>query len=394
MGSEQCRTEDLCDRSQRVEPTEAEVARDRSQPGEPSDAALVRDRSQPVSIRDVARAAGFSYQTVSRVINESPNVSDATRDAVLAAIAELRFRPNRAARALAGGPLQAVTVLATSTSLYGYAAAIEGIEEATREVGFAMGFRTLKGVEPEAMHEAVERAIEPASGLIVIAFDPAGALALECVPPEVPTAAMIQAPAAGLTPAPSHVWIDEFAAAKAATKYLLDLGHQTVHHVPIPDWSGSTPRLAGWRAALQEAGVQPGLVLKGGWTAEWGYEAGLALAKQPEVTAVLCGNDEIALGLMRAMYENGRAIPEDVSVIGFDDVPYARFAFPALTTVRQDFKALGRVCFARLLELGEAGLSIGHAETPQAELVVRETAGPPASATEGSSARPPPRATA
>jgi DNA-binding LacI/PurR family transcriptional regulator len=365
---------------------------DRSQPVSDSTETPVRDRSRSASIRDVARAAGVSYQTVSRVINESPNVSGTTRTAVLAAISELKFRPNRAARALAGGPLQGVTVLATNTSLYGYAAAIEGIEEATREVGFAMGFRTLKGVEPEEMREAVERAIEPASGLIVIAFDRAGALALESVPADVPTAAMIQAPRSGSESPPSSVWIDEFAAAKEATQYLLNLGHRTVHHVPIPDWSGATPRLEGWKSALQEAGVEAPPVPKGGWTAEWGYEAGATLAKKPNVTAVLCGNDELALGLMRAMHESGRRIPSDVSVIGFDDVPYAKFSFPALTTVRQDFKTLGKVCFARLLELAEAGVVIGRATAPQAELVVRETAGPPPAEQEDLAARSPPGA--
>lgn len=349
---------------------------DRSQQDQAESAPPGRDRSHPVSIRDVARAAGVSYQTVSRVINESPNVRESTRSAVLAAISDLRFRPNRAARALAGGPLQGVIVLATNTGLYGYSAAIEGIEEATREVGFAMGFRTLNGVGPDEMREAVERAVEPASGLIVIAFDRVGTLALEGVPADVPTAAMIQAPPADFTPPPSWVWIDEFAAAKQAVEYLLGLGHDTVHYVSIPDGSG-TSRLEGWRAALDEAGIDAPPVLKEGWTAEWGYEAGITLARQPAVTAVLCGNDDIAFGLMRAMHECGRRVPSDVSVIGFDDVPHARFSCPALTTVRQDFKALGKVCFARLLGFAEAPQSIALAARPKAELVLRETTGPP-----------------
>lgn len=368
----------------------AEAQCDRSHEHDADNRAAPHEGSRPVSIRDVARAAGVSHQTVSRVINGRPNVSNATRHAVEAVISDLRFRPNRAARALAGGPLQAVTVLATSTSLYGYSAAIEGIEEATREVGFAMGFRTLKGVEPEAIRETVELAIDPAGGLIVIAFDPAGALALECVPPEVPHAAMIQAPRSGLMPLRSAVWIDEFAAAKEATEYLLGLGHRTVHHVAIPDWSGATPRVEGWRAALGEAGIEPPPLLKGGWVAESGYDAGLALAGRRDVTAVLCGNDDIALGLIRAMRESGRSVPGDVSVIGFDDVPYARFAFPALTTVRQDFKALGKVCFARLLETVDAAPPARHTKAPKAELIIRETAGRPAAETESSTARPPP----
>ncbi|MBV9804653.1 MAG: LacI family DNA-binding transcriptional regulator [Solirubrobacterales bacterium] len=330
-----------------------------------------------MSIRDVARAAGVSHQTVSRVINDSPNVSEGTREAVLATISALGFRPNRAARALAGGPVQSVTVLATNTSRYGYAAAIQGVEEATQEIGFGMGFRTLEGIASEDMPAAVEYAVEPAGALIVIAFDPAGALALECAPSRIPTAAMIQAPPPGVVPRQPAVWIDEFAAAKQATEYLLGLGHRTVHHLPIPSWWGTTPRLAGWNAALQQAGLPVPALLAGGWTAEWGYEAASALTRDRSVTAVLCGNDDIAIGAMRAMHEAGRAVPDDVSIIGFDDVPHARFVCPALTTVRQDFATLGKACFAKLLEGVSARGKVIKRAPPQAELIVRETTGPP-----------------
>jgi DNA-binding LacI/PurR family transcriptional regulator len=351
------------------------------------------DRSPAASIRDVARAAGVSHQTVSRVINESPNVSGPTREAVLATIAQLGFRPNRAARALAGGPVQSVTVLASNTSRYGFAAALEGVEEATREVGFGMGFRAVDALSPADMRDAVEAAIEPAGALIVIAFDTAGALALECVPPEVPTVAMIQAPAAGTVPIRPSAWIDEFAAAKEATEYLLALGHKTVHHLAIPSWfSAPPPRLEGWLAALKEAGIKAPKAVLGGWTSDWGYEAGLQLAKDPSVTAVLCGNDDIALGAMGAMREAGRGVPADVSIIGFDDIPYARFFSPPLTTVRQDFKALGKVCFAKLLELSNSNRTIPGLEPPQAQLIIRESAGPPPEGPPGAHAKSSPNA--
>jgi DNA-binding LacI/PurR family transcriptional regulator len=327
-----------------------------------------------------------SHQTVSRVINESPGVSAATREAVLATIARLGFRPNRAARALAGGPVQSVTVLASNTSLYGFAAALEGIEEATREVGFGMGFRAVEGPSLADIRDAVERAIEPAGALIVIAYDRAGVLALECVPPEVPTVAMIQAPTGATAPIRPSVWIDEFSAAKEATEYLLALGHKTVHHLPIPSWSGATRRMEGWRAALKEAGVRAPEPLPGGWTSEWGYEAGCQLAKDSSVTAVLCGNDDIALGAMRAMHEAGRAVPVDVSIIGFDDIPYARFFSPALTTVCQDFKTLGKVCFAKLLEISNSSTPVPRLVSPQARLIIRESAGPPPEGPPGSHA--------
>ncbi|HTX01730.1 MAG TPA: LacI family DNA-binding transcriptional regulator [Acidimicrobiales bacterium] len=362
------------------------------------------DRSPSVSIRDVARAAGVSHQTVSRVINESPNVSATTRRAVLDTITALGFRPNRAARALAGGPVQSVTVLVSNTSLYGYAAALQGIEEATREVGFGMGVRVIESVKPADVREAVERALEPAGALIVIAFDWAGVLALEQVPDDVAAVAMTPAPTEGADrgraaisiPRQPCVFIDEFAAAKQATDYLLGLGHPTVHHLSIPSWTGTTRRIEGWRAALREAGVRAPRPLQSGWTADWGYEACRAIAKDPKVTALLCGNDDIALGAIRAMHEVGRSVPTDVSVVGFDDVPYARFCIPALTTVRQDFQTLGKVSFEVLLELlGSATRSLAGSDFPRAELVVRESAGPaPSPSATAASAPRAPRPTA
>ena len=182
----------------------------------PAPAALKEngDRSPSVSIRDVARAAGVSYQTVSRVINESSSVKNSTRESVLDAIARLGFRPNRAARALAGGPVQSVTVLTSNTSLYGQSAALEGIEEATREAGFAMGVRVIEHAALADVRDAVERALEPAGALIVIAFDRPGMAALDCVPNDVPVASMMPAPADDEVPSRPAVWIDEYTAAK------------------------------------------------------------------------------------------------------------------------------------------------------------------------------------
>jgi DNA-binding LacI/PurR family transcriptional regulator len=329
------------------------------------------------SIRDVARAAGVSYQTVSRVINSHPNVSPPTRRTVLDTIEQLSYRPNRAARALAGGPVQSVTVLASNTSLYGFAAALEGIEEATRESGFAMGVRVVESTTPADVRDAVERAIEPAGAIIVIAFDKAGVDALACAPPTVPVVAMIAAPAEGEIPITPSVWIDEYSAAKDATNYLLRLGHRTVHHLSIPSWTGDTRRMSGWRSALEEAGVAVPRPLLDGWDAAWGYEAGKKIAKKQDVTAILCGNDDIAVGCMRAVHEAGRRVPQDVSIIGFDDVALAQFYTPALTTVRQDFKALGKVCFAKLLSALTKDVDEDELSYPVAQLVVRESAGPP-----------------
>ncbi|HTX29352.1 MAG TPA: LacI family DNA-binding transcriptional regulator [Streptosporangiaceae bacterium] len=330
---------------------------------------------RPASILDVAAAAGVSYQTVSRVINGHPNVKPATRELVLAAIQQLGFRPNRAARLLRGGLARSVTVLTPNTSLYGYQAALQGIEEAARAAGFAVGVRVVESAVPAEVADAVTRAIGPGGSLIVIAYDQAGRMTLDAVPPDIPMMAMVEAPASDPGPERPWVWLDDRKAAVEATRYLLSLGHSTVHYLAIPSSTHASQRQAGWREALEEAGAPVPAPRQCGWTPRSGYEAGQALATDPAVTAVLCGNDDLALGVMRAMHAAGRAIPGDVSVVGFDDMPVAEFLTPPLTTVRLDFAELGRVCFALLLALMERKETLPHVRRPEPELIIRESAG-------------------
>jgi DNA-binding LacI/PurR family transcriptional regulator len=347
-----------------------------SAPGQPPGGAGRGRRRRPVSILDVAAAAGVSYQTVSRVINGHPSVRVSTRQLVQATIDELGFRPNRAARALRGGPARSVTVLTPNTSLYGYQAALQGIEEAARAAGFAVGVRVLESDQPSEVADAVTRAIEPGGSLIVIAHDRTGAMALEAVPPDIPMAAMVETPAADPGPDRPWVWLDDRKAASQATRYLLSLGHRTVHYLAIPSSTRTSQRQAGWHDALEEAGASVPDPLQCGWTPRSGYAAGQVLASDPAVTAVLCGNDDLALGAMRALRKGGRAIPRDVSVAGFDDTPMSEFLTPPLTTVRLDFAELGRACFALLLALMERKTALPRTRRPEPELIIRESTGP------------------
>jgi DNA-binding LacI/PurR family transcriptional regulator len=331
--------------------------------------------SRPVSIYDVAEAAGVSYQTISRVINGHPHVKRATREHVLATITRLGFRPNRSARALAGGPVQAVTVLTSNTTLFGQRSVIQGIEEAARAADFAMGVRVIESADPAVVHDTVERSIERAGALIVVAFDQEGTLALEAVPPGVPLVGIVETPDGGAGEGKPWVWIDDRQAAAAATEYLLGLGHRTVHYVAIPSPTTARQRLTGWRSALEAASVEVPEAVQASWHPRSGYEAGLALAADPAVTAVLCGNDDLALGVIRAMLEAGRPVPASVSVVGFDDIPQAEFFTPSLTTVRLDFTELGRAAFAALRE--QAGLAGADRPRPRPELIIRESSGPP-----------------
>lgn len=330
---------------------------------------------RPASIYDVAAAAGVSYQTVSRVINGHPNVKGSTRELVLATITRLGFRPNRAARALAGGPVRSVTVLTSNTTLYGQRSVLQGIEEAARTADFAMGVRVIESEETAAVADAVERATEQGGALIVVAFDRAGTRALSAVPPGVPMVGIVETPVGDAGAGKPWVWIDDRLAAADATEYLLGLGHRTVHYVAIPSSTEASQRLAGWQAALKQARVAAPEPLLAGWHPRSGYQAGQLLAADPQVSAVLCGNDDLALGVIRAMLEAGRSVPGSVSVVGFDDIPQAEFFTPALTTVRLDFTDLGRAAFEALQE--QVGLAPATRHRPRPELVVRESSGPP-----------------
>jgi DNA-binding LacI/PurR family transcriptional regulator len=333
-----------------------------------------RKRGDRPSIRDVAAAAGVSYQTVSRVLNESAKVDPGTRQRVLDCIRAMNYRPSRAAQALGSGRARAVTVVTSNTTLYGYAATLRGIEEAARESGFGVGIRVLDPGSPHQVRGTLDQISDPTAGVVVlIAFDAATRRLHAKLPDDLPCVA-----AAGPETGPrtgSRLWLGERAAAEEATDHLLTLGHRTVHHVPIPSGRGRGTRSAGWRHALVRAGAPVPPTPAPGWDAEAGYAAGRVLAADPDVTAILCGNDDLAIGVHRALHEAGRSVPAEVSLVGFDDSPPARFLTPALSTVRMDFVALGRACFAAARAQVD-GSSLPGAELPEPTLIVRESTGP------------------
>ncbi|WP_460308590.1 LacI family DNA-binding transcriptional regulator [Actinocorallia aurea] len=324
----------------------------------------------------MAAAAGVSYQTVSRVLNESPRVSAETRARVVEAMGRLGYRPSRAARALGLGRARAVTVVTSNTTLYGYASVLQGIEGEAREQGFSVGVRVIESGRQADVRQAVEYASDPtAGGVVVVAFDAEGMAALRLLPADVPAVAAVE-PGAVVESERTVICLDEGPAAADATRHLLGLGHRTVHHVAIPSESGTRGREAGWRQALDEAGAPVPEVVPAGWDTRSAYEAGRTLAGDAEVTAILCGNDDTALAVRRALYDAGRDVPGDVSVVGFDDVPGSAYWTPALTTVRIDFAALGRACLAALAAEMD-GLAGPSATLPVPHLVLRESTAPP-----------------
>ncbi|WP_051942941.1 LacI family DNA-binding transcriptional regulator [Streptacidiphilus rugosus] len=324
---------------------------------------------------DVARLAGVSHQTVSRVLNDNPHVKEETRDRVLQAIRELDYRPNSAARTLVTKRSQTLGVVSFDTTLYGPASMLYGIEQAARSAGYFVSIASLRSLDGRSVQEAVERLRGQAvEGVLVIAPQTSAVGALSQVSGQVPVVAVGTGPQARV-PA---VAVDNEAGARAATRYLLDLGHRTVHHVAGPSsWLDAQARLAGWRSTLAEAGAPEPPVLAGDWSARSGYEAGLQLAEDPEATAVFCANDHMALGLLRALNEAGRDIPGDISVAGFDDIPEASYFTPPLTTVRQDFGELGRRGLELLVEQIEDGVRTRPRVLVPPELVLRRSTAAP-----------------
>ncbi|MFJ3581956.1 LacI family DNA-binding transcriptional regulator [Streptomyces sp. NPDC090127] len=323
------------------------------------------------AMTDVARLAGVSHQTVSRVLNSHPNVREQTRLRVLAAVKELGYRPNRAARALVTGRSQLIGVIAQNSTLYGPSSLLAAFEIAAALQGFAVSVHRVHELGRSSITAAVERhRDERVAGIVAIAPTASANEALAGVPAEVPLVTVDGDPEGG---APM-VAVDQEEGAYQATRHLLEAGHETVWHISgPPDWFDAAGRIRGWRRALQEAGAEIPPISTGDWSAASGYRAGQMLARMPEVTAVFAANDHQALGTLRAMTERGRSVPEEVSIVGFDDVPEAPYYSPPLTTVRQDFGAVATATLQLLFRLMNEGETGGSQPVIQPELVLRES---------------------
>ena len=318
---------------------------------------------------DVGRLAGVSHQTVSRVINGSPKVRPETRRRVIAAMRELDYRPNTVARALVTGRTYTLGVVGFDTTLYGPASVLFGIERAAHEAGYLMIVASLKALNRSSVSFAVERLrVQGVDGILVIAPHLEAADALGHTPLDVPVVA-VEAGPVDVVPV---VAVNQYAGAVSATQHLLDLGHQSVWHISGPsDWLETRERIDGWRTTLEAAGADAPPPLPGDWSARAGYDHGRRLSADPAVTAIFAANDQMALGVMRALHEAGRAIPDEVSVVGFDDIPESPYFMPPLTTVRQDFIEVGSRSLRLLVRTIEAGDSAPSRSLVEPQLIVR-----------------------
>ncbi|MCC9706790.1 LacI family DNA-binding transcriptional regulator [Streptomyces sp. MNU76] len=292
---------------------------------------------------DVARVAGVSAQTVSRVSNGFAGVNEDTRRQVLDAMRELGYRPNSAARALRRGEFRTLGVITFSLSTLGNIRTLDAIATSAAREGYAVTLLPVAVPTQDEVNGAFSRLGELAVDAVIVIME---VHLLDAATVSVPPGVQVVVADSDAGDRYTVVDTDQAGGARDAVRHLLELGHGTVWHLAGPEDSFAAQRRANaWRATLAEAGVAdaPPLV-RGDWSAESGYRAGLRIAEEADCTAVFVANDQMALGLLRALNERGRRVPEDVSVVGFDDIPEAASFLPPLTTVHQDFAEVGRLC--------------------------------------------------
>lgn len=330
-----------------------------------------RARRERPSIYDVAQLAGVSHQTVSRVINGHPNVRDNTRARVIAAMKKIHYTPSAVARALATNQTRRIGVIVDSPVYYGPSSTLWGIEEAARAAGYTVAAIAVSDLPNSAVESSLEHLrLQGIDALCVVAqrFTLADLRDVD-----LPTLLVNAEPEnGGLTAS-----VDQYAGAIHAVEHLLDLGHARVLHVAGPlNWADGRVRARAYRDRMAEAGHPTPEIVVGDWQSDFGYELGLRPEGIGDASAIFVANDQMALGLIHGLTSRGVRVPDDVSIVGFDDIPESKHFIPPLTTVRQDFHALGIASVTALIDSLE-GTGSGHASVIAPELVVRESTAPP-----------------
>ncbi|GGK79861.1 LacI family transcriptional regulator [Ornithinimicrobium pekingense] len=325
---------------------------------------------------DVAREAGVSHQTVSRVINDAPNVAAGTSERVREAMARLGYRPSASARSLAARRSRVIGVVTFVGPYFGPMSTIQGVEAAARARGYTPHTVSLAGLGLDQarglLDDLLQRDVE---GLVVVApTDEQAGLVDSVIPRELPVLAL-----EARLPGRPLVASDNVHGGELAAEHLVSLGHTRIGLVAgPPDWSEARLRTVGFESVLAASGLAPAGKADGDWSARSGYEAWPAL-RDAGVTAVYVANDQMALGVLSALCESGLRVPEDVSVVGYDNTPESGWYYPPLTTVEQEFRRAGEVGIEQLVRLVE-GTEVEPEVLVSPALVVRRSTGAPAGA--------------
>jgi len=302
------------------------------------------------TIRDVARLAGVSHQTVSRVINHSADVTPETRERVEVAILELDYRPNAIARSMARGDTRTLACISPNLTDYTFASIIEGAEHEARNQGYFL--LSSSAADPESFKELLEELVghRRVDGLIII--NPYADSRHQYIPEDFP---LVFVGAYSRDGSVCSVSLDDVKVAFDATKHLLSLGHQKIAMITGPlEEDCSCDRVEGYRQAMQEASlvVDEAMIVEGDWAATSGQVALHMLAERGHLpTAVFAQNDRMAMGVLRAAREMDLNVPADLAVIGVDDMPLSSYFDPPLTTMRQNMSQIGKEATHMLLNI-------------------------------------------
>lgn len=356
-----------------------------------SEASPARSRpagTKPATIREVAALAGVSHQTVSRFLNQDTAIRAASVEKIKQAMAALHYSPNLAARALRSQRKYRVVVMAPDVSQYFPINVLSRAAETAQLAGYRVDLMALEGTAEERMARMET---------MLAGDDLAGVLSFFPLPAEITADAAIT----GRVPIVVSGSYDgkmrasgSFADGTAIlqiVKYLHDLGHRDFFHVAGPaEWSSASNRMIAYEKAIADLGVRSHGMARGDWSAESGYRAATQVLSYADVSAVVVANDQMAMGLMRALHENGIDVPGAMSVFGWDDMAEARYFVPSLSTVRMDLAAQGAAGMSRLIALirGEEPQP-ELLLAPKMELVFRESCAPARrSSTKGTQAPP------
>ncbi|MCX6055931.1 MAG: LacI family DNA-binding transcriptional regulator [Chloroflexi bacterium] len=324
------------------------------------------------TIRDVARLAGVSHQTVSRVINEVERVNPETREKVEVAIAELEYKPSAIARSMARGVTRTLACISPNLTDYTFASIIEGAEQEARSQGYFL--LSSSSADPDTFAELIEELIgrRRVDGLIVI--NPYADSRFESIPGDFP---VVFVGAFSRDAAISSVSLDDERVAFDAVQHLINLGHRKIAMITGPmEEDCSQDRSKGYSKALQKAGIEinPSWIFEGDWTATSGQKGLRSLTEQGLTpTAIFAQNDRMAMGVLRAARDFNLTVPENLSVIGVDDMPLSSYFDPPLSTMRQDMPGIGREATQMLLDIvNKTGKPVRQLKI-SGELVVRKS---------------------
>ncbi|MDI6943167.1 MULTISPECIES: LacI family DNA-binding transcriptional regulator [Microbacterium] len=326
------------------------------------------------NIRQVAQLAGVSHMTVSRVLNDYPYIKEATRRRVLEVIEELDYRPNMAARALATQRSQRIGVLVESAVEFGPTSTLRAVESAARLAGYSVSAIALRGGDEITPQEAVDNlTTQGIDALCVVAPRSSSIAALRKISIGVPV--LVVKP--DKDPAFLTVSVDQQEGTTLAVDHLVSLGHRDILHLAGPlDWLDARARERAFHARAKAWGIRERPIVVGDWTADFAYDFAKGIRELPDYTAIFAGNDDMAVGLIHGLADRGFSVPDDLSVVGFDDVPLSAHVLPPLTTIRQNFHALG-VSAVDMLRAAIEKREIPRVTRIPAELLVRSSTAAP-----------------